>query len=89
VLSSVLRVTAIGIAAGIPGVLLVGRVLRTQFNAVPPNDAGAIAAVAVLVAAVAVLASLRPAIRATIDPLMALRRSTTPRAFHSGSTPTK
>jgi putative ABC transport system permease protein len=75
VLSSVLRVTAIGVTAGIAGALLVGRVLRSQFNAVQPNDAGAIAAVAVLVAAVAVLASLRPAIRATaIDPLMALRQ---------------
>jgi len=46
-----------------------------QFNAVRPNDAIVIAAVAALLAAVAILASLRPAIRATvIDPPTALRQ---------------
>jgi predicted permease len=75
VLFSVLRVTAIGIAIGVGGTLLLGRVLTSQFNAVRPNDAIVIAAVAALLAAVAILASLRPAIRATaIDPLAALRQ---------------
>jgi putative ABC transport system permease protein len=75
VLLSVLRVTGIGIAAGIGGALLMGRVLISQFNAARPNDAAAIAGVAVLLAAVAVLASLRPAMRATmIDPVAALRQ---------------
>ena len=75
VLFSVLRVTAIGIAIGVGGTLLLARVLTSQFTAVRPNDAIVIAAVAALLAAVAILASLRPAIRATaIDPLAALRQ---------------
>jgi putative ABC transport system permease protein len=75
VLFSVLRVTAMGIAIGVGGKLLLGRVLTSQFNAVRPNDAIVIAAVAALLSAVAILASLRPAIRATaIDPLAALRQ---------------
>jgi ABC-type antimicrobial peptide transport system permease subunit len=75
VLFSVLRVTGIGIAAGIGGSLLLGRVLTSQFNAARPNDAAVIAGVAAVLLAVAVLASLPPAIRATaIDPLRALRQ---------------
>ena len=75
VLASALRVTAAGIAIGICGSLLLGRVLTSQFNAIRPNDASAIAAVAAMLTVVAVLASLRPAIRATaVDPLTALRQ---------------
>ena len=75
VLFSVFRVTAIGIAVGVGGTLLLGRVLTSQFNAARPNDAIVIAAVAALLAAVAILASSRPAIRArAIDPLAAQRQ---------------
>jgi len=75
VLWSVLRITAVGIAVGIAGSLLLGRVLTSQFNAVQPNDAVAIAGVAASLLAVALLAGLRPALRATrVDPFAALRQ---------------
>lgn len=75
VLVSVLRVTAIGIGIGIAGALLMGPVLASQFGTLRSNDAASIAAVAAAVVAIAVLASLRPAMRATaVDPLAALRQ---------------
>ena len=55
--------------------LLLARILTSQVTAVRPNDAIVIAAVAALLAAVAILASSRPAIRArAIDPLAAQRQ---------------
>jgi putative ABC transport system permease protein len=75
VLRSVLRVTTIGITVGIAGAFFLGRVLSSQFTSVRPDDAAVIVAAAALLAAVAVLPSLRPAIHATtIDPRVALRQ---------------
>jgi putative ABC transport system permease protein len=75
VLWSAMRVTAAGIIAGIVGALLLGSVLTSQFNAAAPNDAVVITCVAGSLAVIAMLASLRPAMRATgIDPLVALRQ---------------
>ena len=75
VLHSVLRVTGIGISAGVAVSLLIARVLNTQFNAARPNDVVTVAGAAAFLAAVAFTASLRPAIRATrVDPLQALRQ---------------
>lgn len=75
VLWSVLRVTAIGIAGGIVGALLLGGVLTSQFSAVQPADAVAIACVAASLVIVSFLAGLCPALRATrVDPLTALRQ---------------
>jgi ABC-type antimicrobial peptide transport system permease subunit len=75
VLRSVLRVTAIGLTVGVAGVFMLSRVLSSQFNAVRPNDPLPIAVAAAALAIVAMLAGLRPALRATsVDPLTALRQ---------------
>jgi len=69
-----IRLTAIGIAAGLLGAWALGRALRTLLFEVGPTDARALAAGALVVLAVSFGASLVPTRRATrIDPLVCLR----------------
>ncbi len=74
VLQQVFLMTAIGIAIGAGLALWLSRYVRTQLYAVSPVDPRVYAAVMALLAAVALLASVIPARRATkVDPMVALR----------------
>jgi len=74
VLRDSLVLTAIGVAAGIPLALLVGKALTSALYGVKPYDVTSYLLAAVGVAVVAVAASAIPAQRAaTVDPLTALR----------------
>ena len=60
---------------GVAGTLALGRGLESQLFGVEPADPVALGATAALVLAVAVLASLAPALRAArVDPAVALRQ---------------
>jgi len=64
----------IGVAAGVAGSLLLGRVIGTLLFGVTAQDPATIAAVVLLLGAVAAVASYLPARRAThVDPMTALR----------------
>ena len=68
------RLAGLGVALGLVGTVLLGRLLRPQLYGVTPFDAVTLAAVALLLAAVAILASWLPARRAArIQPMEALR----------------
>jgi ABC-type antimicrobial peptide transport system permease subunit len=74
VLSEVLWLAGAGIAAALPVTLLLTRALRSQLYGVSSNDPLIICAVTLLLAAVATIAALLPARRATkVDPMVALR----------------
>jgi len=63
-----------GVALGLAGALATTRVLSSLLFAVRPNDPATFVGVAVLLAAVAVIAAMVPARRASrVDPLVALR----------------
>ena len=63
-----------GIGAGLAGVLLAGRVLRDFLYGIGPNDPSTLAGVCVTLAAVASIACLVPALRATrVNPLVTMR----------------
>ncbi len=65
---------AAGVAIGLLGALLAGRLIRGLLFQVPPTDAVTLAAVTGLLAAAALLATWLPGRRATrLDPLVALR----------------
>jgi putative ABC transport system permease protein len=69
-----LRPTAVGIAFGLTIASLLGRVMTTLLFGVGPHDALTLFGVSLVVVAVATIATLVPAYRATrIDPLQALR----------------
>jgi len=69
-----LAMTAIGIALGVGVALALSRYLASVLFQVKPSDPLTYAAVVVILAAVAILATLIPARRATaVDPLIALR----------------
>jgi ABC-type antimicrobial peptide transport system permease subunit len=69
-----MRLTAIGIAAGVVCGILVTRLMVSLLFNVPPYDPVTYAAVSALIAAVAFLAGWLPARRAArIDPVVALR----------------
>ena len=69
-----LKVTAIGVAIGIAGSILVARSLTTLLFGVSPWDPGTIALTAFVLLAVAAAACFIPARRATrVDPMVALR----------------
>jgi putative ABC transport system permease protein len=68
-----LKVTALGVAIGLTAALGTPRLIANLLH-VSPTDAWTFAAVGVLLAGVAVLASYLPARRAArVDPLVALR----------------
>ncbi len=74
VLRRALALMAIGVAIGTAGALALTRVMAGLLYEVRPTDAATFAGSAVLLAAMAVAASLVPAWRATrVDPLIALR----------------
>jgi len=69
-----LGLTLAGVGAGAAAALVATRILRSMLFGVAPGDPTVLAAVAVLLAAVALLASWIPARRAAaVDPLIAIR----------------
>jgi putative ABC transport system permease protein len=74
VLQSSVRLILVGVGLGLCGGVAVTRVLQTFLFEVKPTDTATFAAVSVLLAAVALLATYIPARRATkVDPMVALR----------------
>ena len=68
------RLAACGIAAGLAGAWALTRLMTTMLYGVPPTDFYTYAAIAILLAGVALLASYIPSRRAmALDPVMALR----------------
>jgi ABC-type antimicrobial peptide transport system permease subunit len=73
-LSEGMTLVAVGLGSGLVGALILTRFLRSLLYAVSPNDPLTFAVLPALLAAVALLACLVPARRATqVDPLVALR----------------
>jgi putative ABC transport system permease protein len=69
-----LRLSLIGIGAGLAAALGLTRLMSSMLFGVRPTDFGTFAAVSLLLAGVAALASYVPARRATrVDPIIALR----------------
>lgn len=69
-----LVVVAAGIGVGMLGALAMGRLLNSFLVGVAPTDPLTLVVVIVLLVGVAVIASVRPAVRAAaIDPVVALR----------------
>ena len=69
------RLTLLGLALGVAGALLFSQLLAGLLYEIPANRAAIYAAGALLLAAVAMLASVFPARRATrVSPVLALRR---------------
>lgn len=65
---------AIGVAIGLGGSLMMGQVLRRFLFGIGPNDPWTLTTVAVVLSAIAAIACLVPALRATrVSPLVALR----------------
>jgi putative ABC transport system permease protein len=74
VLRQGLKVVAIGIAIGLVAALALGRLVATWLYQTNPRDPVTLGLIAFLLAAVAILACLLPARRATkVDPMVALR----------------
>jgi predicted permease len=74
VIGDALRMTAVGVALGLAGSILVAQGLATLLFGVAPYDARTFAVTAGVLMAVAALASFLPARRATrVDPMVALR----------------
>jgi len=69
-----LKLTAVGLVAGLAGALVLTRLMGTLLFGVRPNDPATLAGVAAVITVVAAVASLVPAFRATrVDPMIALR----------------
>ena len=74
VMREVLILLTIGLAAGIPAAIGLGRYVSSQLYGIQPNDPWIAVSTVVLLAAVSVAAGLVPAGRASrIDPVLALR----------------
>lgn len=74
VLGSGLTLVLAGVALGVAGALAASRLLANFLFEVRPSDPATFVAVALLLAAIALLASIVPALRATrVDPVIALR----------------
>ncbi len=68
------RLVSMGLAAGLVGSIVLGKILRSEVFQVPATDPVAILGVVLLLSAAALLACLAPARRAArLDPLTALR----------------
>jgi predicted permease len=69
-----LQLTCIGLVAGLTVALVLTRLMETLFFGVRPSDPATLVSVAAVITAVATVASLVPAVRATrVDPMVALR----------------
>ncbi|MPY88827.1 MAG: FtsX-like permease family protein [Luteitalea sp.] len=69
-----LKLTCVGLVAGLAAAFVLTRLMETLLFEVRPNDPATLAAVAALITAVAATASLVPAVCATrVDPIVALR----------------
>lgn len=69
-----LKLTCVGLVAGLAAALVLTRLMETLLFEVRPNDPATLVAVAALIAAVAAAASLVPAFRATrVDPMVAIK----------------
>ena len=69
-----MTLAVVGVAVGLAAALAATRAISSMLYAVSPHDPAPYAAVALLLAAVALLACLVPARRATkVDPMEALR----------------
>jgi putative ABC transport system permease protein len=69
-----MKPTLLGVAVGMAGALALGRVLSSLIYGVKPTDPFTFLAVAALLVAISLLASIFPAYRATrVDPMVALR----------------
>ena len=69
-----LKLTCVGLVAGLAAALALTRLMETLLFDVRPNDPATLAGVAALITAVAAAASLVPAVRATrVDPIVALK----------------
>jgi putative ABC transport system permease protein len=74
VLGEGLRLVALGMAVGLVLAFAVTRLMSALLFGISPNDVASFAGAAVLLIAVAVVASLVPAVRASrVDPIVALR----------------
>jgi predicted permease len=74
VLRSGITLVLIGVAIGVAGALAASRLLTSFLFEVKPSDPVTFFAVAMMLAAVALVASMAPALRATkVDPMIALR----------------
>jgi ABC-type antimicrobial peptide transport system permease subunit len=74
VLGQVMRLTTIGLAAGVVGAVIATRLLRSMLFEVKPGDPATYIGMICLIAAIALLAGYLPARRAArIEPLEALR----------------
>jgi len=74
VLGEGLRLAAAGMAAGLVLAIVVTRLMAALLFGISPTDVATFAGAAALLAAIAILASLVPALRASrVDPLVALR----------------
>ena len=74
VLAGSLRVVLLGVCAGVAGALAGGKILATQLYGISARDPVTFLTIAALLAAVALVASAVPALRASrIDPMDALR----------------
>jgi putative ABC transport system permease protein len=74
VMGEVLALIAIGIAAGLPAALALGRLAQSQLYGLAPHDVATLSMATMTLAAVAGLAGFVPALRASrIDPMKALR----------------
>jgi predicted permease len=69
-----LKLTCVGLVAGLAAALVLTRLMETLLFEVRPNDPATLAGVAAIITAVAAAASLVPAFRATrVDPIVALK----------------
>jgi predicted permease len=74
ILREALILAAIGVAVGLPAVLAITRLLKSQLYGVPPNDPATLGIVTVVLVSVGLLAAWLPARRASkVDPMEALR----------------
>jgi ABC-type antimicrobial peptide transport system permease subunit len=74
VIAQGLKLTCVGVVAGLAAALVLTRLMEALLFEVRPNDPATLTAVAGLIIAVAVAASLVPAFRAThVDPIVALK----------------